>query len=78
MTHVCDMSLARRVRHWPPNHSSSSRYGSRCQPFGRGVETSEVFRFHQQELGSGGTAVLVWTIIDSGDRTLVIEPTADR
>jgi len=37
-----------------------------------------VFRFHQQELGSGGTAVLVWTIIDSGDRTLVIEPTADR
>jgi hypothetical protein len=45
---------------------------------GRGVETSGVFRFHQQDLGSDGTLVLVWTISDPGDGTLVIEPTADR
>ena len=36
------------------------------------------FRFHQQDLGSDGTLVLVWTISDPGDGTLVIEPTADR
>ena len=36
------------------------------------------FRFHQQDLGSDGTVVLVWTIGDSGDGTLVIEPTTDR
>jgi hypothetical protein len=46
--------------------------------FGRGVETSGAFRFHQQDLGSGGTVVLVWTISVSGDGTLVIEPAADR
>ena len=37
--------------------------------FGRGVETSGVFRFHQQDLGSDGTLVLAWTISDSGDGT---------
>jgi hypothetical protein len=46
--------------------------------FGRVSKRSGVFRFHQQDLGSGGTVVLVWTISDSGDGTLVIEPAADR
>ena len=47
------------------------------QLVGRGVETSGGFRFHQQDLGSG-TVVLVWTISDPGDGTLVIEPTAEH
>jgi len=46
--------------------------------FGSGVEMSGVFRFHQRDLGSDGTVVLVWTIRDCGDGTLVIEPDADR
>lgn len=46
--------------------------------FGRGVEMSGVFRFHQRDLASDGTVVLVWTIRDCGDGTLVIEPDADR
>lgn len=46
--------------------------------FGRVVETAGVFRFHQQDLGSTGAVVLVWAISDSGDGTLVIEPTTDR
>jgi hypothetical protein len=46
--------------------------------FGRGIERAGFFRFHQRDLGSDGTVVLVWTISDSGDGSLVIEPTADR
>jgi hypothetical protein len=51
------------------------RAGLCDQMFGRGVETTGGFRFHQQDLGSDGAVVLVWTISDSGDGTLVIEPT---
>jgi hypothetical protein len=45
--------------------------------FGRGVETSGVFRFLQRDLGADGTAVLVWAISESGDGTLVIDTPVD-